>query len=869
MRGKRSVRDFTVLVWFVAAFAVSLAHRWIPEANWLMIHLVALGAITHAIMVWSAHFSAALLRTRDDDQTRRRADFRLGGLAIGSVLVFVGVPSATWWVVVVGATIVSLAVLWHGFDLFRNLKRALPGRFRICIRYYLVAAICLPVGAGLGASLARGFGDFWHANLLVAHTMTMLLGWVGLTVVGTLVTFWPTVLRTRMDDRSERLARQALPILVGSLAVVVVGSLLGWRAVAAVGIACYAVGLVWFGRCLIAPLRKQPPRQFASASILAGALWACVALIWTAIHVASSNDLDLASNYPLLAAVWVVGFLLQLVTGALSYLVPSVLGGGPRVVRAGSSKFDRWAAARLVVINAGLALWLLPLPSWAKVTVSSLVLGALALFVPLMISGVLACVREKRRVADGEPDQSAPAGRAPRRDNALTGSSLLAGVAALAVALSLGVAIDPGAAGLGDSPTASVEVTPTGKTVRVEVTAKDMAFEPNQVEVEAGDHVIIELTNTDGTNVHDLMIGGLRTPRLAKGESAELDLGIVGASVEGWCTVVGHRQMGMVFNVVVAGTASPEPTEPSMHAGHTGGAAGDPAASIEGIVDPVAPPSSDAKIHQVELRVTEVPLEVAPGLWQRRWTFNGASVGPTLRARVGDQFEITLINDGTMGHSIDFHAGAVAPDEPMRTIAPGESLIYRFTVERVGVWMYHCSTAPMSAHIAAGMHGAVIVEPKEGLPEVDHEYVVVQSEVFTDDARSAVTATDIDPARVTAEQPDRVVFNGVANQYDQQPFQAKAGERVRFFVLDAGPNRATSFHIVGGQFDTVFREGGYLIKRGVDAFGSTDAGSQALALQPAEGGFVELTFPEPGHYPVVSHVMVDAERGAHGMVEVS
>ena len=260
---------------------------------------------------------------------------------------------------------------------------------------------------------------------------------------------------------------------------------------------------------------------------------------------------------------------------------------------------------------------------------------------------------------------------------------------------------------------------------------------------------------------------------------------------------------------------------------------------------------------------------MAPGLWQRRWTFNGESVGPTLRLRAGDEVEITLINDGTMGHSIDFHAGAVAPDEPMRTIAPGETLIYRFTAERVGVWMYHCSTMPMSAHIAAGMHGTVIVEPAEGLPEVDREYVVVQSEVFTDDARSAEEATDIDPAKVSAEQIDRVVFNGVANQYDQEPFQAKVGERVRFYVLDAGPNRASSFHIVGGQFDTVFREGGYLIKDGVDAFGTQNAGSQALALQPAEGGFVELTFPEAGHYPVVSHIMIDAERGAHGIVEVT
>ncbi|MFD0866867.1 multicopper oxidase domain-containing protein, partial [Tessaracoccus lubricantis] len=443
------------------------------------------------------------------------------------------------------------------------------------------------------------------------------------------------------------------------------------------------------------------------------------------------------------------------------------------------------------------------------------------------------------------------------------------GIAALAVAVSLGFGIDPGAASIADPQASTQAVAPTGRTVRVQVDAHDMRFEPASIEVDPGDHVIIQLTNLDDTNVHDLMVGDVRSPRLAAGETAELDLGVVGQSIEGWCTVVGHRQMGMTFDVVVGDTAPPPDTSgDGGHATHVP-AAGNPEAELGHVVDPVAPELTDETVRRYEFRVTEVPLEVAPGLWQRRWTYNGQGVGPTLRGRVGDVFEITLINDGTMGHSIDFHAGAVAPDAPMRTIAPGETLVYRFTAERAGAWLYHCSTMPMSAHIAAGMHGAVIIEPEEGLPEVDREYVVVQSEVFTDDAATAGAATEIDPARIVAEQPDRVVFNGVANQYDQQPFEAKVGEKVRFFVVDAGPNRASSFHVVGGQFDTVYREGGYLLRDGVDAFGNAGGGAQALALQPAEGGFVELTFTEPGHYPAVSHIMVDAERGAHGIVEVT
>jgi nitrite reductase (NO-forming) len=162
---------------------------------------------------------------------------------------------------------------------------------------------------------------------------------------------------------------------------------------------------------------------------------------------------------------------------------------------------------------------------------------------------------------------------------------------------------------------------------------------------------------------------------------------------------------------------------------------------------------------------------------------------------------------------------------------------------------------PMSAHIANGMFGAVVIEPPD-LPPVDRSYLLVQSEFYLGPQGGTV-----DESKLAAERPDAVVFNGYANQYDARPLQATAGERVRIWVLDAGPSRATSFHVVGGQFDTVYAEGAYLLRPG-------DGGSQALALAPAQGGFVELTFPEAGSYPFVSHLMVDAERGAHGLVEV-
>lgn len=191
----------------------------------------------------------------------------------------------------------------------------------------------------------------------------------------------------------------------------------------------------------------------------------------------------------------------------------------------------------------------------------------------------------------------------------------------------------------------------------------------------------------------------------------------------------------------------------------------------------------------------------------------------------------------------------------MRTIEPGESLVYRFTATRPGMWMYHCSTMPVSLHIANGMFGAVIIDPPD-LPPVDREYVMVQSELYL-----GPEGGEADADKVVADNPDLVVFNGYANQYDHDPLVAEVGERIRIWVLAAGPNRGSAFHIVGGQFDTVWSEGDYRLQPGT-------GGSQTLGLFPAQGGFVELEFPEPGHYPFVSHSMVDAERGAHGIVEV-
>ncbi|MFE4464664.1 multicopper oxidase domain-containing protein [Oerskovia sp. NPDC056781] len=904
-----------VVGWLLATVVVAVGHRWVPASPWLLVHLLLLGAVTNAICVWSQHFTDALLSRRATPASRRWQVARLVLLNVAVVTTVTGMVTATWVVTLVGAVGVGIAVAAHGTALWLQSRRALAARFRVCVAFYVAASWLLPFGAGLGATLARGLDEAWHVRVVLAHAGVNLLGFVGLTVMGTLLTLWPTMLRTRMADDAPRAARTTLSLMLGGLAAGVAAVLLAAPPVAAVGLATYLAGVLVSVRPMVTAARRRPPATFATWSAAGALVWLMGSLgTLTGVLALSGGWETAADRVGIVTVPLVAGFVAQVLLGALTYLVPVVLGGGPAAVRSTTAVLERGAVVRVVLFNGALVLFVLPAPSLVHVFASLTALGALVAFLPLLVGAVLAHRRARRTPfllptaddvaaahARGHEVRDRAGGRQAPPVEAVTGPRRKGlAVAALSVLLLVaagGVALDPAALGTGSGATSAAAgaegaVAATGRTTTVEVEAANMRFVPSEIEVPAGDTLVLVVTNTD-TTVHDLALDTGRTSgRIAPGATETFDVGVVGRAIDGWCTVVGHRQMGMVLTITPTGAAAVPDAAPSTNAGSAGdhedmagmnhGSAGagpsggtapggaTPSAAED--LDLMATPGEDftahpaalspvgpETVHRVRMTVSEAVTEVAPGVTQRLWTFGGTAPGPTLRGRVGDRFEITLVNDGTIGHSIDFHAGALAPDEPMRTIAPGEELTYTFTATMSGVWMYHCSTMPMSAHVANGMFGAVVIDPPDLAP-VDREYLFVQSEYYL-----GPQGGEVDMDRLATGDPDVVAFNGYANQYDAAPLPARVGERVRVWVLPAGPNRGTSFHVVGGQFDTVFSEGAYRLRPGNAEAG----GSQVLGLAVAQGGFVEMAFPEAGRYPFVSHAMIDAERGAHGFFAVT
>ena len=835
-----------VLVYVAAAGVAVVAHDALPVPRWLAAHLLLLGAVTNAIVTWGEHFAVALLRARPP--SRRWSAARLVVLNVAVVGVLVGVSADVAWLVVAAATALTGVVVAHAVALAVVWRRALMGRFARTVAFYVAASVALVAGIALGVLTVmahRGAWGLaaWHDRLHVAHVHANLFGWVALTVLGTLFTLWPTVLRTRMVDGVMPDATRSLWLTGSGLAVAVGSLVVSARTVAAVGLSVYAVGVALALRPFVATWRRKAPADPAAWQLAAAVAWLTAGVLAdVGLLLGSSGVERYLERLDALVPPLAVGFALQVLLGALTYLVPVIRGGGPARVRETIDALSPLWVVRVVALNVGAALLLvaalLDAPTAVVAVGWALVLAPVAAFLVLVVGTVL------------------PA----------TARGPVGGVALGVVMTLVPVLIAVSGQGAGAGPSA-VRVAASSGVQEVAVTLVGMDIRPAVVEVPAGTRLRLVVTNRDAMR-HDLAFAnGPSTPLLSRGQTARLDLGAVPGNLSGWCTVAGHRAAGMTLDVRVSGAAR-------AHAGHaTSGmpmasfapsAGVSPGLDVHGQPGPgwtpydaTLAPASSATVHRITLHVVEKDVEVAPGVRQRIWTFGGTAPGPTLRGHVGDVFEVTLVNDGSMDHGVDFHAGQNAPDTVMRSIAPGQSLVYRFRADHSGAWLYHCSTMPMTQHIANGMYGAVVIDPP-GLAKTDREFVVVSSQLY-------VGSDGADPARLAAGQWDATTFNGYPDQYVHAPLKARVGERVRWWVVAAGPSEGVDFHVVGTQFDTVFKEGAFLLRPG----NAEQGASQVLDLDPAQGGFVEAVLPEAGHYVMVDHDMRRGEAGARGVVEAS
>ena len=274
-------------------------------------------------------------------------------------------------------------------------------------------------------------------------------------------------------------------------------------------------------------------------------------------------------------------------------------------------------------------------------------------------------------------------------------------------------------------------------------------------------------------------------------------------------------------------------------------------------------PVSDADVKVFRIPIKEATIQIADGVSYHAWTFGGTVPGPALRVRVGDKVRVTVVNESPMPHSIDFHAARIPANVAYRMILPNDSLSFEFTPRDAGAFMVHCGTPPITMHLMQGMYLPIIVDPKGGWgTDVDKEFVLVQSEFYAKPGADSTTM-DADWPAEQAKNAAYVVFNGRAGQYKNTPLRVNVGDRVRFFVVNAGPNFTSDFHVVGAVFDRVYPDANPA---------HALEGVQTYAIPAGGGAVFETVFERDGSgeglYPFVTHSFADAEKGAVGIIQV-
>lgn len=297
------------------------------------------------------------------------------------------------------------------------------------------------------------------------------------------------------------------------------------------------------------------------------------------------------------------------------------------------------------------------------------------------------------------------------------------------------------------------------------------------------------------------------------------------------------------------------------------GGAMDAQASESIVRDPAEVPAPIARTEpatvKIELETIERVAELNDGSEYRYWTFNNQVPGPMFRARVGDTVEVSLKNaeDSWMQHNVDFHAVTGPGGGAVATLAdPGDTKKFSFKAMKPGLYVYHCATPTVAQHIANGMYGMILVEPEGGLPKVDKEFYVMQGELYTEESIGTQGELTESYERLIDELPTHYVFNGkVGGLVKDNPLTAKVGETARIYFGVGGPNKTSSFHVIGEIFDKIYDLGG--VKATTDDV-------QTVTVAPGGATIADLTFEVPGTYVIVDHALSRVEKGLAGHIKV-
>jgi nitrite reductase (NO-forming) len=370
--------------YLLAALVVAAVGDAAGSRRWLSLHLIGLGAATNAVFVWSRHFAQALLHARLVSE--RATHVRLVVLNAAVVAVLVGVTAGIAWLAATGGVLVVAMVGWHVAALLAMARgHRLPGPLRRVAGFYIAAGIALAVGAGFGAALGGGWvadDTAMHERLHLAHAQLNGFGWIGMAVVGSLFVLWPAVLRTRMPAVVPRLVPWTLLLTALGLALLVTGILTGWTPVAVAGGAGYAAGVVLAVVPMVLALPGQPSRTSSAWWLGAAVGWLLAAVVVDVVRIATVDGPDeiLHPVVPMLGA----GLFAQALVGALTFLLPVTVGGGPVGNRWMLAVLQRGWPGRLMLVNVGLLLAVVPAPAVLHTVGWVMTLTGLGLFLPLL-----------------------------------------------------------------------------------------------------------------------------------------------------------------------------------------------------------------------------------------------------------------------------------------------------------------------------------------------------------------------------------------------------------------------------------------------------------------------------------------------------